>query len=799
MRNSSRRMMPVLLLVAALMILVGTVSVSAQGGVIESDAPIALPGVAPTPAATQPDATQAGEVYGIAASGSYAYLGQGNKLVIVNVSNPASPTFAGQTGDLGGTVFDIAISGSYAYVVTGGGALKVVNISNPASPAVIASHDTRGSAEGIAISGNYAYVTDNAGLLVINISNPAAPARTATFSTPTPNTTSVVLSGSYAYVVDAISSRFYIINVSNPASPGLAGTYSTSGWPGDVAVSGNYAHVMTWAPYVVHILNISNPASITKVGEYPYAGTKGLSVIGNYSYVSEGDALRIVNVANPYFPTLTGTFSPLDNAWDMVVNGSYAYTSEKSGMSIINISNPAAPNRVGFFSTSVPPDTTAPEVTWVAPVSPHVAFDAYGEIVTLKANATDNRGVTKVQFDWWDDTAQQRVLIGEDTTAPYEVNLDTNSLRPGCHYVNAGAFDAAGNFREDYIFICLNPPPAPSLNAIANSDQDGTYTVSWSTVNGATGYSLEEQFSSGSWQAVSGVSGTSHGFTGKSAGAWCYRAAANNNAGAGAWSASQCTTVNAPTSFPNTFYISPSNNKKIGNIAAASADILRYEKSTNTWTMIYDGSVRGTTKNVSAFDIMDDGSLLLVFSANQKLTIDGTSQTATPYDVVRFTPYNPNVFPLGGGTYEWYFRGKTHDLSTGAEKIDAIDKVGNRLLLSTTGTAKITVSGVSTTVTKEDVFAYNLNSGQWESTPVIDGSAIPELKGKNISSVWDDPNSNDYYVTVTGAFKIGGVKGSVKSIVKLTPNGAGFTPSFVDWLAPGVKFPSNLDGLDIAP
>lgn len=191
------------------------------------------------------------------------------------------------------------------------------------------------------------------------------------------------------------------------------------------------------------------------------------------------------------------------------------------------------------------PDLTNPTVTWLSPAAAHNSYNAYGELVTLKANATDNRGVTKVRFDWWDNTAQQRVLIGEDTTAPYEVNLDTNSLRPGCHYVNAGAFDATGNFREDYIFICLKPPLAPSLNTIANSDQDGTYTVSWSVVDGATSYSLEEQFNSGSWQAVSGVSGTSRDFTGKSAGTWCYRIAANNNAGTGVWSAGQCTTVKA--------------------------------------------------------------------------------------------------------------------------------------------------------------------------------------------------------------------------------------------------------------
>jgi len=456
---------------------------------------------------------------------------------------------------------------------------------------------------------------------------------------------------------------------------------------------------------------------------------------------------------------------------------------------------------VWSFTTGDTADNTAPEVMWLSPAVAHNSYDAYGEIVTLKANATDDRGVTKARFDWWDNTAQQRVLIGEDTTAPYEVNLDTNSLRPGCHYVNAGAFDAAGNFREDYIFICLNSPPAPSLNAIANSDQDGTYTVSWSTVNGAAGYSLEEQFNSGSWQAVSGISGTSKGFTGKSAGTWCYRVAANNNAGAGAWSATQCTTVGNPSTSPNTFYISPANNKTIGGMKTTSADILRYQKSTDTWTLIYDGSVRGTAKNVSAFHVMDDGSLLLVFSANQKMTIeDNPKAIATPYDVVKFTPNNPNSFPLGPGTYTWFFQGKPNGLSVGAEKIDSLDYVGNRLLLSTTGTANVTLpNGTAFKPTKEDVFVFNRSTNQWESDPVIDGSNIPELKGKNISSVWDDPNSGDYYVTVTGAFKIGGVKGNGQSIVKLTPNGGSFTPSFVTWLAPGVKFPSNLDGLDIAP
>ncbi len=242
-------------------------------------------------------------------------------------------------------------------------------------------------------------------------------------------------------------------------------------------------------------------------------------------------------------------------------------------------------------------------------------------------------------------------------------------------------------------------------------------------------------------------------------------------------------------------YISPSGKATLGGIAAKPADILRYVKSTNTWTMVYRGSAHNTTKNITAVHIMDDGSLLLVFSANQVIPGLGT---ATPYDVVKFTPDDPAHYPLQEGTFSWFFNGKQYGLSAASEKIDALDVVGDRLLLSTTGTATVTLPGGATLKpAKEDVFAFDMATGQWESALVIDGSTIPALARNNIRGVWDDPASDDYYVIVSGAFKLGNVKGSARNIVRLTPNGGSYTPSFVDWLAPGVKPPTNLDGLDM--
>ena len=59
--------------------------------------------------------------------------------------------------------------------------------------------------------------------------------------------------------------------------------------------------------------------------------------------------------------------------------------------------------------------------------------------ITLSAIASDNIGVTKVEF--WVDGA----LKGTSTTAPYAMTMDSRSLPNGAHTLVAKAFDAAAN------------------------------------------------------------------------------------------------------------------------------------------------------------------------------------------------------------------------------------------------------------------------------------------------------------------------------------------------------------------
>lgn len=80
-------------------------------------------------------------------------------------------------------------------------------------------------------------------------------------------------------------------------------------------------------------------------------------------------------------------------------------------------------------------DTTAPSVKVTAPTQSEQVSGVY----ILKADATDNKGVTKVEF------YVNGYLIGADTSAPYQVGWTSTLARDGTYPVTSVAYDAAGN------------------------------------------------------------------------------------------------------------------------------------------------------------------------------------------------------------------------------------------------------------------------------------------------------------------------------------------------------------------
>jgi hypothetical protein len=263
--------------------------------------------------------------------------------------------------------------------------------------------------------------------------------------------------------------------------------------------------------------------------------------------------------------------------------------------------------------------------------------------------------------------------------------------------------------------------------------------------------------------------------------------------GAGGSSANECDAGSFELQPPSGggFLISTTTSGTVSGVAYTPSDILKYDPATG-WSMFFDGSRVGVTKNLSAFDVQPDGSILMAFRVAQ--TIPGVGKFM-PQDIARFTP--TSLGATTAGSFSWVLDGSTKQLTTTAEKIDGLTDLGNgRIGISTNGAASVKLpNGAVLRAQDEDVLALGAN-GAWSL--YFDGSAVPGLKAEDINALWLDTAAGNLYISLLDVFNLGGVRGNGKDIVKLSPTGSGYTASLV-WDGSAEGLPSSIDGLEMLP
>ena len=241
------------------------------------------------------------------------------------------------------------------------------------------------------------------------------------------------------------------------------------------------------------------------------------------------------------------------------------------------------------------------------------------------------------------------------------------------------------------------------------------------------------------------------------------------------------------------FYVSAGAAGTVGGVAFAPGDILKFTPA-GGWSMFFDASDVGITKNVVAVEIEDNGDILLALAAAQTVPGAGSVQ---PQDVLRFTPSSTGN--TTAGTFAMALDGSTKGLTTSGEKIDALGRTDGRIAISTVGAAAVKRPDNTTLKAQdEDALGFNLVSGQWSE--YFNGTAIPGLAAEDVNALWIDPTTGDLYISIVGGFNFAGVKGDGKDIVKLSPSGApgGYTPSLF-WDGSANGFPASIDALEMIP
>jgi hypothetical protein len=220
---------------------------------------------------------------------SKAVLSEGasREIEIVDISNPANPSFQSWKNDgidskfftkfysdnilfshsiffggeleirefstntiklltLGAEPVDMAFSGTYAFVTNrGNDLLQIVDFSDIPNASVVHTVALGSDPGSISISGNYAYVANNGTdmLEVIDISNPLTASVVHTVNLGS-DPRQVHTNDYYAFVLDESNALFQIIDIANPASASLLESLNIGGSPKYFDIEGGYAFVV---------------------------------------------------------------------------------------------------------------------------------------------------------------------------------------------------------------------------------------------------------------------------------------------------------------------------------------------------------------------------------------------------------------------------------------------------------------------------------------------------------------------------------------------------------------------------
>ncbi len=197
----------------------------------------------------------------------------------------------------------------------------------------------------------------------------------------------------------------------------------------------------------------------------------------------------------------------------------------------------------------------------------------------------------------------------------------------------------------------------------------------------------------------------------------------------------------------NLLFVSSRSSGRAGDIAFRDEDILAYDANNRSWAMIFDGSDVGITKDVNAFHVQADGSLLLSF--NGPSTVPGLG-AVDDSDIVRFIP--TTLGNQTAGSFVWYLRGADVGLSTDSEDIDAIGFTRDgHLVVSTIGdfNTPYRAGKDEDLIQLNNATFGNPSSGVWSL--FLDGSTVG-LANEDVNGLWIDPASNALYLTVKDQF-----------------------------------------------
>jgi hypothetical protein len=317
-----------------------------------------------------------GSTVAVAARGDRVFIGQGPRVVTLDVSDPQTPVVLAESSVLPGLVMGLALEGDTLYAVTMYGGLYVLDVSEKAKIALVESvTPTVPGCDSVVIREKTAYMACNpGGLFIVDVSDRKNPRVLFEQKKPAGASFSIALAGDYAYMVNTSDNALDIFDVSNSQKTELAGTFPFTSLPEGSNSGGYIASVKPCGDYLclaavqdgLVILDVSDPIKPAIASRLDTQVASGLVVDGNTVYLADDmEGVHIIDISDPQSPVETGLLPTNVGGWEfsvkehgergLAVDGSRLYITDPAyGLTIADAAKSANPNRIGHYMTPLP-------------------------------------------------------------------------------------------------------------------------------------------------------------------------------------------------------------------------------------------------------------------------------------------------------------------------------------------------------------------------------------------------------------------------------------------------------------
>jgi hypothetical protein len=307
-----------------------------------------------------------GSIHDLEIQDSFLYIAVGIRVVVVDISNPWSPRFVGQSDIFDSIVVDIVLAGDFAYVVSHERSLYTLDLSNPNALRTIGSFQIRHEPSALAVKDKYVFISEQqcimqkggpchyvGGLQIIDVSNPTQ-MQEAAFIDKDDGYNDVVIKDIHAYVTGA-KEGLTIFNISNPSVPYPMGTEPSVF--GQISFVGEFAYIKN-SNASSAIVDVSDPAAPVVVTDSLGRCTGALAFFDGYIYnlfsrcYSMETGLEVLEAPGGLAKDENGTVNVIGRILDgfevsgdpdIVIQGKMAYATGSLGIQIIDLKDPSNP------------------------------------------------------------------------------------------------------------------------------------------------------------------------------------------------------------------------------------------------------------------------------------------------------------------------------------------------------------------------------------------------------------------------------------------------------------------------